>query len=54
MAEIVEEQPKQETVMSPVGDVKRNGAKNKDGFVAGQIVEDKDYQEYMAKQRLKK
>lgn len=46
--------PTEEVKISPVGNTKPKGGKNKDGFVAGQVVESKDYQLHMAKQRLKK
>lgn len=52
MAELVKEQP-QEVEISPVGNTKKGGATNKDGFVAGQIVGNKEYQLYMAQQRQK-
>lgn len=50
MAEVVE---KKEVEMSPVGTPKKSGAKNKDGFVAGQLVSEKDYFKYIAEQNNK-
>lgn len=49
-----EELKQEEVKASPVGTPKARGGKNRDGFVAGQIVEDKDYQLHLAKQRQKK
>ncbi len=39
--------------ISPVG-TPQKGGKNKDGFVKGQVVGQKEYYEAIAKQRLKK
>lgn len=52
MAE-VEQTPKAEVQPSPVGTPKARGGKNKDGFIAGQIVSDKDYHKFLAEQRQK-
>lgn len=53
MSKVVSES---EVQISPVGTTAtgKQKATNKDGFIKGQLVNEKDYFKYMAEQRLKK
>jgi hypothetical protein len=54
MSLLGDDKPEPEIVMSPVAKPNPKGTVNKDGFVKGQVVEEKDYFAHIAAIRNKK